>query len=625
MRYFPYDEIRPEQDRLIAAVTSTLKTKQSLVVHAPTGLGKTAATLAPAIAHALEHDTIVFFLTGRHTQHAIALETIKAIRAKHAVDIPVIDLIGKQHFCLQPLTTRLQSREFIEYCRAMKQDRQCEFFERLKKGDEVSAVARTLVKELAAKGPLTTQEVKLASEQARLCPYEIALLLAKQAKVIITDYQYLFNPHIREAFLGKLGRSLEDCILIVDEAHNLPERVKDLGSARLSSVLIGRAVAEATKYHHEELASKLAALGEELGKLGLFTDDRGLPIDGDAEKYVLREEWLARVARVAPVDELIAWCARAGDSIREEQRSSAVGRIGEFLEAWRGEDQGYTRILSRERGRDAPVLTLSYRCLDASVITHHVFNECHSAVLMSGTLTPPKMYASLLGVEEPNLLVLESPFPPENRLNIIIPKTSTKFTQRSDAMWREIAGILRKIVLAVPGNVAVFFPSYAILEQVQQHLDQGLPKTVLAEQRGMTRDEKEAFLNKFRAYARTGAVLFAVITGNYGEGVDLPGDELKGVVVVGLPLSKPDLETQALIKYFDEKFRKGWEYGYTIPAFNKTLQSAGRCIRSSTDKGVVVFLDERYEWPRYYKLFPKEWRMKSTLLFENMIKDFFRQ
>ena len=625
-KYFPYDAVRDEQDKLLAAVAATIKTKQCLVCHAPTGLGKTVAALVPAVEYAVENDKLVLFVTGRHTQHQMALETLKAIKEKHRLPLAVVDLVGKQWFCLQPGVERLASRQFHEYCKAMKADRQCEYYESLKKGEELAPETRRLLDALRPVSPLTTQEVKEASHKAGLCPYEVTLLLAAKARVIIADYHYLFNPAIREVFLSRLGRQLADCILVVDEAHNLPDRVKDLGSERLTTLAIGRAIAEAEKHKDDELAVRLKRVGEALQRMALFTDANGMVVDGEAEKYVTRDSFLEQLERIGNVEELRAWMERVGDTIREEQRSSAIGAVGEFIAAWRdGEDEGYARILSRERGRQEQITTLSYRCLDASVITREVFENCHSAVVMSGTLTPPAMYAQLLGIGEPNLLVLESPFPQENRLNLIVPMTSTRFTTRGEAMWREIADVVRKAVLAIPGNVAVYFPSYAIMESVHRFLEQELPKTLLMEQRAMTKEEKRIFLDKFRGYKEQGAVLLGVITGNFGEGIDLPGDELKGVVVVGLPLSRPDLEVEALISYYDAKFGKGRDYGYLIPAFNKTLQSAGRCIRSETDKGVVIFLDDRYEQPYYLRLFPKEWRIKSTLLFEKMIREFFER
>lgn len=623
-KHWPYERMRPEQDKLVDAVTSTIKTKQSLVAHAPTGLGKTVASLVPAIETAIEKGLVVIFMSGRHTQHQIAIETSKLIKDRHNLDFSVVNLVGKKWLCLQPGVDQLTSRGFAEYCKAMKADSRCEFYENLKRGEEQSPAAKELLKQLGSITPLTTQEVKAAATEAKLCPYEITVMLARKATLIITDYLYLFDPGIRQLFLARIGRKLEECILIVDEAHNLPERVKEMGSDRLNTLILNRAIAEAEKHHHDEIATKLKRLGELVQRTGTFTDERGVTIDGEAERYVTKEGFLEGVERIHDPEQFQEWLEKVADTIREEQRSSFIGAVAHFLKLWNlVEGPGHTRIIARERGKMEWMTTLNLRCLDPSVITHEVFEECHSAILMSGTLTPPGMYAALLGIREANLLVLESPFPEENRLNLIIPKTSTKFTQRSDQMWQEIADILRKVVLTVPGNVAVYFPSYAILERVASLLDRGLPKTVLAEQRGMTKDEKQLFLNKFRGYKERGAVLLGVITGSFGEGIDLPGDELKGVVVVGLPLSKPDLEANASIQYYEAKFRKGWEYGYTIPAFNKTLQSAGRCIRSGTDRGVIVFLDERYEWPRYLGLFPKEWRMKSTLLYEKLIKEFF--
>ncbi|MGV8171670.1 MAG: helicase C-terminal domain-containing protein, partial [Candidatus Woesearchaeota archaeon] len=134
--------------------------------------------------------------------------------------------------------------------------------------------------------------------------------------------------------------------------------------------------------------------------------------------------------------------------------------------------------------------------------------------------------------------------------------------------------------------------------------------------------EKQEFLQNFSGYRSKGAILNAVITGSFAEGIDLPGI-LKAVVIVGLPLQKPDLETKSLIEYYDKKFNKGWDYGYLFPAFTKTIQAAGRCIRSETDKGVIIFLDERYGWNNYYRCFPSTWKIKVSLLYTALIKDFF--
>jgi len=329
------------------------------------------------------------------------------------------------------------------------------------------------------------------------------------------------------------------------------------------------------------------------------------------------------VNAIMSYDALADTLVEVGDDIREEQKFSYIGGIGAFLHAWTQESEGFVRIFSRQPGQQEEFLSLSYRCLDPAVISGPVFQSASSSIVMSGTLTPTHMYREILGfganTEE---LTLKSPFPEDNRLNIIIPRTSTKYQSRSDYQYQEIANHVAKVVNIIPGNSAVFFPSFKLRDDVYRFM-KDCNKTVFVETQGLSKQEKEELLENFKGYKNTGAVLLGVTSGSFGEGIDLPGDFLKCVVVVGLPLQRPDLETNALIKYYDQKFQKGWEYGYMYPGFNRTLQSAGRCIRSESDRGVIVFLDERYAWPRYKECFPENWDMKVTVLYESLIRDFF--
>jgi DNA excision repair protein ERCC-2 len=240
---------------------------------------------------------------------------------------------------------------------------------------------------------------------------------------------------------------------------------------------------------------------------------------------------------------------------------------------------------------------------------------------MSGTLTPTSMYKELLGIEAEEL-TLKSPFPAQNRMNLIVPKTTTKYEARSPEQYKEIAKTLADISSDVKGSIAIYFPSYYLRDEVSKSFSMLTVKTVFSEQPDMTKSEKQEFLDNFVKYKDSGAVLLAVISGSFAEGIDLPG-VLKMVIIVGLPLQKPDLETKALIEYYDKKFSKGWDYGYLFPAFTKTIQAAGRCIRSETDRGIIVFLDERYSWNNYYRCFPQHWPLKVSLLYKDTIKKFY--
>lgn len=626
---FPHEQVRGQQDKLISAVLETIDRKGQLVAHAPTGLGKTAATLAPAIERAIKLDKVVIFMTSRLTQHALALETVRRIRQRHNVQVPVVDLIGKKHFCLQPGADRLGGKEFAEYCKAVREDGICEYYTRLKSGEQLSQAAGGVLVQLGRTAPHAPEQVKAVCEEHRLCPYEITMLMAKEARVIICDYSYLFNTRIREGFFRRINRELADCILVIDEGHNLPDRVKELATERLSTHTVRRALKELEK-HDQNRLHHVRELGEAIQRLAKGVRD---------ERHVTRDEFLHECKRICDVDELIADLDQVADSVREEQKTSSCGALAAFLASWAGDDDGFTRIISVERNAHEEeqhplfgqrqerqqIVNISYRCLDPAVIAKPVLDGAYSSMIVSGTLTPVEMYAQLIGATDPTLLTLSSPFPRHNRLNIIIPKTTTKFTTRSAEMYSTISQVCAELIAAVPGNIAIFFPSYQIMAEVKTTLDHASERTVFTEHPSFTKEEREELLARFRQYKESGAVLLGVMGGSFSEGIDLPGNELRAVVVVGLPLGRPDLETKALIDYYQAKFGKGWEYGYTFPAFNKTLQSAGRCIRTERDRGVIIFLDERYAWQSYYRCFPKEWDISITLRYADLIRAFFAQ
>jgi len=614
---FPHDEVRPIQEDLIRAINKAITTQQNLIAHAPTGLGKTAAALSPAIREALKKDLTVFFATSRHTQHKLAMETIDQIRQKYKLSFTAVDIIGKKWLCLQPNIDKLYPREFAEYCKKMKEDELCDFYNRTREKGEATKAALEVIQGLKQENKTDTESITEKSTLARLCPYEVALLVAKESRVIIGDYNYLFNPHIRENFLNRTGKELNKIIMILDEGHNLPERVKDLASHRISTNTIKRAVDEIRRYKKEDMLEILEMLEKKLW---------GLADGVDEEAYVTKEKLIDEISEMTDYEELISEMTALADKIREEQKQSSLGTVAAFLEAWTGDDKGFARIMSRAKGmKGEEIISIQYRCLDPSIITKDVIRSAYSTILMSGTLSPTSMYKEILGFDTAEEASYKSPFPEDNKLNIIIPKTSTKYETRSEEQYMEIAEIIARATNKIPGNTAVFFPSYDLRDEINKHFSKLTSKPVFIEKQKLTKKEKLDFLEAFKGYKNVGAILMGVIGGNFGEGIDLPGDFLKAVIIVGLPLQRPDLETEALIKYYDEKFKKGWDYGYMFPAFNRALQSAGRCIRSETDKGVIIFLDERYTWKNYSRCFPPSWDIKTTLLYESMIEKFFEE
>jgi DNA excision repair protein ERCC-2 len=616
VKYFPHKKVRKVQDVLISTVEEALSKGKNLKAQAPTGLGKTAAVIAPALKIAMEKKLTIFFLTSRHTQHQIVIDTIKEINNKHGEAIQATSIIGKKWMCALPGVEALFSSDFSEFCKAMKEDGKCEYYENVKKkSGEPSVECQKMLRELKERSPLRTEEVVEACEKAKLCPYEISVMLAKKSKIIVADYYYLFNPAIRNTFFAKIGKSLPECIIIVDEGHNLPNRMRELMTTRMSSFIMKRAVKEAKKNHFNDTIPDLVEIQDILANLS-----EGMR-NGE-EKLVGKEEFVNAIKKIKDYEQMVADLEFVADEIRKKNKKSYVGSVAHFLHLWIGPEEGFARYISLQETRFGPSIVLSYRCLDPSLETAGIIKDAYSTIMMSGTLTPTKMYHDLLGFDNCIEKEFESPFPKKNKLAMIIPKTTTKYSKRSPEQYKKIAEILADVVNSVPGSSAVFFPSYMLRDEVDRYFTGLCKKTTFMESPRLTKEEKHDLLQRFKEYKERGAVLLGVAAGSFGEGIDLP-DVLKSVIVVGLPLDRPNLETKELIGYYDKKFGKGWDYGYVLPAMTKCLQNAGRCIRSEKDRGVIVFLDERYSWPSYIRCFPPDWDLNITLDYKEKIDSFF--
>jgi len=612
---FPYSKIREVQGDMIKEVMDCIEKGENALIHAPTGLGKTVATLGPALSIAMKKGLSIFFLTSRHTQHVLAVNTLKEIKQKYGVEVISCDIIGKQHMCAMEEVGKLYSNEFNDYCKKLREDNACEFYSNTKKKSGRPTVkALAVLGELKRLSPLHVEKVVELCVREKLCPYEMSALLAKDASIVIADYYYVFNPAIRQIFFNRAEKELEKSVIIVDEAHNLPKRCRELMSWNLSNFILKRAIKESAKFGFNEVMFKLQEIDGVLKEISEEIDDR------KEEKLVKKKEF---IDKVSDYDNIISECSFAGDEIREKQKKSYVGSVGSFLEAWEGEDKGFARILEKKIGAREPYINLMYKCLDPSFVTKDVISSAHSIICMSGTLTPTFMYKDILGFNDVREKVFNSPFPKKNRLALIVPETTTKFTRRNEEEFKKIGKACSSIVNSVPGNSLLFFPSYALRDKVYYFFEGMCEKDILIERPRLSKEEKQELLEEFKGHKDKGACLMAVTSGSFGEGIDLPGDFLKGVIVVGLPLERPMLEVKELIDYYDVKYGKGWEYGYIFPAMIKTLQNAGRCIRSSTDKGVVVFLDERYANPQYYNCFPPDYGVRISKLYTQNIKSFF--
>jgi DNA excision repair protein ERCC-2 len=604
---FPYKELRKGQDDFITKINENLKVKKNVLAHVPTGVGKTISALGPCLKYAIEHKKTVFFVTSRNTQHKIAIQTLKDIKEKFGLNFSVVDLIGKRGMCLVPGIDQISSFEFAEYCRDVKDSDSCLYYINLKKEKAKKAY---VIDKIKRDGPMQVEEVIKECGDYKLCPYEISCEVGKEAKVIVGDYYHILANYIRDNLFERLEKEDSDIILVIDEAHNLPDRARDLLSVNITSFIIDQAIREAREFKAAEgvieALETIEVIVSKINKRRSLTEE---------EIKVKKEEFY-----LDNYEEIVDMLEDLADDIRKEKKRSYIGSVANFLVKWQGTDKGFLRLLRRTSYKGKEGCSLEYNCLDPSVLTKHLFEDFHSVIGMSGTLRPLEMYRDLLGIDA-ELLEYSTPFSEDNVLRMVIPETTTKFTSRDLGMYKQIAAKVSELTDVIKGNVAIFFPSYYIMNEIKPYII--CKKTMFVEDSDLTKGEKEEMIEKFKKYKDTGAVILGVSSGSFGEGIDLPGELLNGVVIVGLPLGRPDLQTKELIEYYDKKYGKGWDYGYLYPAFIKCLQNAGRCIRSHEDRGVIVFLDERYAWDNYRRLFPKDMKVITTKLYADRIKNFF--
>ncbi|MFH1107435.1 MAG: ATP-dependent DNA helicase [Candidatus Micrarchaeota archaeon] len=582
--YFRHDSFRKGQEELAQDSWQAIVGRSMLMAHAPTGMGKTDAVLAAALTHAVEEGSTVLFLTPKTPQHAIALQAARGIMKKHALRFGVTDLVGKARLCLD--LKAADGPDFYTVCKRKREKQACPFCEQMKHSRKPAAEH---IGRLSAPSHL---EVLEESRLLGVCPYELSLEMAKKSKLVIADYNHFFVPSIRSSLLRRMGKRPEDCVVIVDEAHNLASRMRQERSATLRPQWVAKAADEAARTGRHVLCDELRQLSSDLES---FLHDR---TRRTGESELSKGELLSLVSSAPEMAMQLFECGEAYAEAHEGSGSMSL-RIAGFFSVWMASDEDYTRSAVREKG-------FKCKALDARPLTS-IANEALACIAMSGTLLPLEMHRDLLGFETERTALKEyaSPFPEENRLNLFVRDVTTRYSRRTGEQYAAIAFKMGKIIGESGGRVAAFFPSFEVMREVTARMDH----RVLVQKPEMNAGEAEAMMLRFREEK---GVLFAVAGGKLAEGVDYPNEEIKCAVVVGVPVEQKSLEQEALIAYYDKLFGRGWEYAVIFPAVNKALQASGRAVRKESDKAVVVFMDERYGGQPYKKCFPRGFEAVQT-------------
>ncbi|NCC71100.1 ATP-dependent DNA helicase, partial [bacterium] len=518
---------------------------KNIMILAPTGLGKTISALAPALAIAKRKGLTLICLTSRQTQANQFISAIKAISNKSKKKISYVAFIGKRSMCVHPKKEEYSSTDFIDFCKKSREKGQCKYFINVKNSDNEQIIQEILNN--SSNNFQSVEEFVSISGRNEFCPYELAGKKAFHADVIICDFNYVFSPGIRESFFGKLGRKLEETILIVDEAHNLPDRLRNAYSFTLSTELLKNSLKELQDFikirKYDEFIIAIKQTLEEIYFEKLLGKEKEFPIDKSLFLDILKKKISI------PFDDMINELKEVEALVKEQRIVSFIGRVSNFLLSWNElEEEGFFRSMEKIVGESKTFLSLKIRCLDPSIYASEVLNHSYSSILMSATLSPINMYKDLLGVENTQILELESPFEKENLLMLVNTQVSSKYSARSLDMYKKIAiDIELALNLSEDKNSIVFFPSYDFMDKILSHINIiKLNRKILKEQRYMTKEQKENYVIQFKdTFISKSKVLFAITSGSFAEGLDLPEAALELVIVIGLPLAVPDLYTQA--------------------------------------------------------------------------------
>lgn len=590
---FPFGDYRKGQKQLMSSVYKTIEEKKILFSRAPTGIGKTVATLFPALK-AMGNDKCekIFYLTAKSIGKEVAVDTLQALDNKGFL-IKRIVITAKDKTCLN--MKKACNPEECQYAKGHF-DRINEVIEKMYEAHHV--FSRGIIERYA--------------QEYQVCPYELSLDLALFCEVVICDYNYVFDPSavLKRFFVEASGKY----VLLIDEAHNLVDRAREMYSASLDKqkVMI-------LKKKVKDIDARLYKYFNQLNKVlierrrncdhhvvGCYSE-KEMPSDCEealrgiifrTEKiFALHKKW-------EHMDELLDFYFDSYDFVKKSELY----------------DEKY--ITYNEKTHNNFVVKMY--CIDPSRNIQLALQMMQGVVYFSATLLPMNYYVSILGGDEKSYgLSIPSPFDRKNLCLIIEKNVSAKFAHRENSIL-PIVEKIEQITNPKKGNYMIFFPSYKYMKDVYDaYLEQydSDVKEVIIQDRALNEEEKENFIGSFHSSRDKTLIAFVVLGGMFGEGIDLAGEKLIGAIIVSVGLPQICYERNLIKHHFDKDSGNGYEYAYVYPGINKVMQSAGRVIRTVEDQGVVVLMDARFNQPYYQSLFPEEWQLAKVLRKDEVLEE----
>lgn len=576
---YPYSEQRKGQELLIKRVREALESQTRLFVSAPTGLGKTISVLWPSLQEMGQNKIDqIFFLTAKTIGRTVAQKTLRDL-AQAGMRLKSLTLTARDKICFSP------NENFP--CDPAICPHAIGYYDRIK---------------IAMQSALTHDAIdrKIIEEVARahqVCPFALSLDLIPWVDLVIGDYNYVFDPSV--SIVAQSDSPLRR-VLLVDEAHNLVDRAREMFSADLSSQQLKEVKSEIT----EESPACARAIGRVQKAWRALPDRMTRDPEGDYFQNGFPSEILSAL-----------------DSfLIEAEKTLALPRLHLFPTQLQGlyfEALRVMRASANDASRYVTLLQKEERlrifCLDPAPGLQRVLEQFNAAIFFSATLAPLPYYReSLGGAESDSVLQLPSPYPPENQKVLVVDSIDTTWKKRA-ASLSPIVDVLASFIEKKPGKYLFFFPSHQMLRNVYERFHHSRPDLpTIVQQSAMDEGARTEFLSRFESIHESTVLGFAVLGGIFSEGIDLPGEQLIGVAVVSVGLPQINLERNLIARYYQEKSGNGFDYAYRFPGLNRVLQAGGRLIRSEEDRGMILLIDRRFSTPDYADLLPAWWQIQSV-------------
>ena len=571
---FPYP-YREGQRELVTSVYRTILRKKKLFIQAPTGVGKTMTTIFPAVKAVGEGlGDKIFYLTAKTITRTVAEQAFQILK-KNGLQYKVATLTAKEKICFCEKAEC--NPDVCPYAKG--------HFDRV--NDAVYEMITTMEE-------MSRENIETQAKKHSVCPFEMGLDVSLWVDAIICYYNYVFDPnaHLKRFFSeGKKGEYL----FLIDEAHNLVERGREMYSAVLYKEEFLQ-MKKAVRYESVKLTRQLEGCNQML-----------LEMKRECQTYKEYNSISHFALKLLNVMNGLQKLLEEKEQVDEEVLEFYF-HVRNFLNIYEEVDENYVIYTELEEGGD---FKLKLFCVNPAVKLQNFLSQGNSTVFFSATLLPIRYYKKLLSVETDDYAVYaHSPFKEANRLLVLGQDVSTKYTRRGYEMYERFAIYIKNVMQAKPGNYLVFFPSYRFMEEVRETFERYRTEEMccMMQEQNMNEQDREAFLQEFEAEREGSLAGFCVMGGIFSEGIDLTEERLIGAMIVGTGLPQVCNEREILKQYFDRHGENGFDYAYLYPGMNKVLQAAGRVIRTEEDKGVIALLDDRFAGRRYLEIFPREWR-----------------